>query len=302
MKQDDISDSQGVGYMVAGGLLLATLGVFLEQAGQHPLTAVLFRCLFGALALWVYALVAGRWHELRPHWPSIRLSALTGLLMTLMWAAFFAAIQWTSIALATVVFHLQPIWLVLAGVLLLGERLSKVRAISVCVALAGLVLATGLWQSGLPSNQPKFLWGLGMAMLGSVCYAAVSLMAKEQRVISSLGLTFWQCICGAVLLSWWPTVHGLFAQVPLWSWQIWAWLAGLGFLHTGMAYALIYAGMQRLDASRIAVLQFVYPIGAIVLDALLFGRHLSPSQWAGVVVMGTALWFASRSEGKVNAD
>lgn len=30
--------------MVGGGLLLGTLGVFLEEAGQSPLTAVWFRC------------------------------------------------------------------------------------------------------------------------------------------------------------------------------------------------------------------------------------------------------------------
>jgi drug/metabolite transporter (DMT)-like permease len=293
MKQQSIS--QGVGYMVAGGLLLATLGVFLEHAGQHPLTAVLFRCLFGALALGVYATVSGQWSGLRPSWQSIRLSAFTGALMTLMWAAFFAAIQWTSIALATVVFHLQPIWLMLAGVLLLKEKLKSVRAIAILVALIGLALATGLWQRGLPSGQPLFIWGLVMAVLGSVCYAAVSLMAKEQRSISALGLTFWQCISGTALLSWWPTAHGLSEQMPTWTLQTWAWLAGLGALHTGAAYVLIYTGMQRLDASRIAVLQFVYPMGAICLDAWVFGRHLSLSQWSGVLVMGLALWFAGQS-------
>ena len=37
--------------MIAGGVLLGTIGVFVEEAGQHPLVTVWFRCAFGALAL-----------------------------------------------------------------------------------------------------------------------------------------------------------------------------------------------------------------------------------------------------------
>ena len=86
--------------------------------------------------------------------------------------------------------------------------------------------------------------------------------------VSKLGL-------GLLLLAWWPWFHDLPAQALQWHWSVWAWLAGLGVFHTGLAYALMYAGMQRLEAGRIAVLQFVYPISAIVLDWAVYGRALS---------------------------
>jgi drug/metabolite transporter (DMT)-like permease len=71
---------------------------------------------------------------------------------------------------------------------------------------------------------------------------------------------------------------------------------GLGVLHTGLAYALIYAGMQRLEVGRIALLQFVYPIAAIALDVAIYGRALDGMQWAGVLLMGAALWWAGRTD------
>lgn len=289
------SASSGVAFMVIGGLLLGTLGIFLHEAGQHPLTAVFFRCVFGAVALAAFTLAVGRTAELRPSWAGLKLAALTGVLMTAMWGAFFAAIQCTSIALATVVFHLQPIWVVLAGALLLGERLGAGRVVAMALALLGLSLATGLWQSAWPSDQPWFVLGLAMAAFGSVAYAAVSLVAKQQRALSSLGLTFWQCCCGAALLGWWPWFAGFPVEWSNWPAATWGWLVGLGVLHTGLAYALMYAGMQRLDAGRIGVLQFVYPIAAIVLDAAVYGRHLGAMQWLGVCLMGGALWWAGRS-------
>lgn len=284
----------GTTFMVAGGLLLGTLGIFLEQAGQHPLTAVFFRCVFGAAALAAFALLARRAHELRPSARGLAVAGLTGLLMTAMWASFFAAIQWTSIALATVTFHLQPLWLMLAGAWLFGERLGGPRLLALAAALVGLMLATGLLQSDWPADQPHFGAGLALAVFGSVCYAAVSLIAQQQRVASALALTFWQCSAGALLLAWWPFAHGLPATLGQWPLAVWAWLAGLGVLHTGLAYVLMYAGMQRLPAGRIALLQFVYPISAIVLDAVVYARVLSAAQWAGVVLMGAALWWAGR--------
>ena len=294
------STRRGAWLVAAGGLLLGTLGIFLHEAGQHPLTAVFFRCVFGALALLVFAAAFGRIAELRVTRQALGVAALTGLLMTFMWGAFFAAIQWTSIALATVVFHLQPIWVLLAGVVLLGERLSVVRALAVVVALFGLALATGLAQPGSAFGGKHFVLGVGLAALGSVCYAAVSLIAKQQRVLSSLGLTFWQCVVGSLLLAWWPWFHDLPAQAKQWDGSVWGWLIGLGVFHTGLAYALMYAGMQRLDAGRIAVLQFVYPISAIVLDGIVYGRKLDTVQWGGVMLMGAALWFASRPQTDIN--
>ena len=77
------------------------------------------------------------------------------------------------------------------------------------------------------------------------------------------------------------------------SW-VWAALAGLGVLHTGLAYVLMYEGMARLPAERIAVLQFVYPGAALLVDWAVYGQALGPLQSAGVGLMALALW-ASRS-------
>lgn len=85
-------------------------------------------------------------------------------------------------------------------------------------------------------------------------------------------------MAGRVLLAWWPPVG-----------PAWAWLAGLGVVHTGLAYVLLYAGMARLPTGRIAVLQFVYPAAAVLIDWAVYGRALGPVQIAGVALMGLAL-------------
>jgi drug/metabolite transporter (DMT)-like permease len=92
-----------------------------------------------------------------------------------------------------------------------------------------------------------------------------------------------------LVLAWVPLVYGLPTQA-----SAWAWLAGLGVLHTGLAYAVVFAGMARLALGKIAVLQFVYPLTAVLVDWAVYGRTLQPLQLAGVAIMALALWTIRR--------
>ncbi len=280
---------QGAALMVAGGALLGTLGVFVEEAGQHPLTAVLFRCAFGLAALLMFGALTARLGELRLRGRALLAASAAGVLMVANWALFFIAIGRTSIAVATVVFHVQPLWVMAFGAWRLGETVPRARVVAAVGALAGLALATGLFD-GAGLTHPTAYWiGIAACLGGSLSYAGVTLIAAVERSVSSYALATWQCLVGLLLLCWWPVLYGL----PAWG-GAWAWLAGLGAIHTGLAYVLLYAGMSRLATSRVAVLQFVYPAVAILMDWLVYGRVLGPVQLIGVALMALALWSVRR--------
>lgn len=279
-------ERQGVLLMVAGGLLLGSIGGFVEEAGQDPLTTVWFRCAFGMLALLAWDAACGRLTELRLRGTALAAALAASVLMLANWALFFAAITRTSIGVATVVFHVQPLWVLALGAWWLRERVSWRQAGAALAALAGLALATGLLDAGGPGHlqQPGYLTGLAMCLGASLCYAGVTLIAKQARGVSSFALAWWQCALGTLALLAWPVLHGWPALG-----SSWAWLAGLGVIHTGLAYVLLYAGMARLATSRIALLQFVYPAAAIVMDWAVYGRALSVVQLMGVALMAAAL-------------
>ncbi|MCX2863498.1 EamA family transporter [Paucibacter sp. PLA-PC-4] len=274
---------QGQALMLAGGLLLGTLGVFLEEAGQDPLTAVWFRCAFGGLALLAWGLISARLGELWLARRGLLAAVAAGLLMLLNWGLFFAAIERTSIAVATVVFHVQPLLVMAFGVLFLREPFSRRQGVAALLALLGLALAAGLTNQ-LQALDRAYVWGLLMCLGGSLSYAAVTLIAKSVRGVSSFALAWWQCAVGSLALLAWPLSQGW----PAWG-AAWGWLAGLGLIHTGLAYVLLYAGINRLPAGRIAVLQFVYPAAAVLVDWAVYGRSLSPLQLLGVAMMAAAI-------------
>lgn len=282
-----VSERQGLWLMVAGGALLGTIGVFVQEAGQHPLVTVWFRCAFGAMALLLWSAATGKLKDLRLRGRSLAVACATGCLMLLNWTMFFAAIPRTSIAVATVVFHIQPIWVILFSAIFLRETVSKSQWIATPVALCGLALTTGLLDD-MASTKPagsEYILGLLLCIGGSLSYAAVTLLAKSKQVISPFTLSFWQCGVGTVMLAWAPFALG-------WPQQgtAWAWLAGLGIIHTGLAYVILFAGMARLTLGKIAVLQFVYPLAAVLFDWGIYGTHLSLLQMMGVALMGAAVW------------
>ena len=281
------SERQGLWLMVAGGALLGTIGVFVQEAGQNPIITVWFRCAFGALALLLWSAATGKLKDLRLRGKSLGIACATGCLMLANWTMFFAAIPRTSIAVATVVFHIQPIWVILFGAIFLRERVSRSQWIATPVALCGLALTTGLLDdmaSARPASS-EYILGLLLCLGGSLSYAAVTLLAKSKQIISPFTLSFWQCGVGTVLLAWAPFAFGWPQQA-----SALAWLAGLGVIHTGFAYVILFAGMARLTLGKIAVLQFVYPLAAVLFDWGIYGTRLSMLQITGVALMGASVW------------
>jgi drug/metabolite transporter (DMT)-like permease len=209
-------------------------------------------------------------------------------LVVLSWVVFFAAIQRLSVGLATVVFHVQPLCLMLAGAWWLGEPLPRARIAAVVLALLGLALATGLFGGGAAVSV------VGVALCGVAVagQTLVGLLLRARTPVPPLALAWWQCAVGSLVL--WPWL--LLGGWPAWG-PAWGWLAALGIVHTGLAYVLIYGGMSRLTTSRSALLQFVYPAVTLLCDALVYERWLSPAQLLGVSLMALALWWGGRSSG-----
>lgn len=288
---------------------MGTVGIPLEEAGQHALTAVWFRCLFGCMTLSVVLLLDGRLSDLKLQGRSLYIVLVTSLLMILNWWLFFEAIHRTSIALATLVFHLQPFIVLALGAWWFGDRVKPIQWVAVGVAIVGLALVSDVVPAltGMKSIAAEEWVGLLMCLIGAFCYALVVMLTKlvqTDRAKTStehkgpgtvlpkpIVLVWWQCAVGILVLGWWPLQQG-FPSAP----DAWAWLFALGVLNTGLAYVLLYAGISRLPSARIALLQFVYPITAVIVDGVVYGRVLDLLQSFGFVLMIVAI-FATVSVG-----
>lgn len=283
--------STGAWPFVLGCALLGTIGVFTREAHAAPLTATWFRCALGLLGLTCWVAWRRQVRFLRLKRTTGPWIVAAGSLMVLSWSLFFTAIERVPVGVAIVLFHVQPLWVLVLGALCLKESIGRRRVGAVSVAMVGLVLATGIAEHRTGGDGRQSYWlDVALCLLGAFCMACVTIIARRLRDLPAGILAWWQCAIGTLTLWIWPMQHGW----PAWG-ASWLWLAGLGIVHTGLAYTLIYSGMARLDTGRIALLQFVYPAVAIVIDRIFFGQHLSPLQLTGIAAMSIAIWLAERA-------
>lgn len=280
--------------LLLGSSLLGTIGVFVVHGHADPLTMTWFRCAFGWIGLTLWLMGRGQISAVYLPRAAVAWTLAAGALLLTAWTLFFAAIPRTSTGMAVVLFQFQPLWILLMGAVWLREPVSQRSWVAVCMAMVGLVLATGVFSSVSNLSEhalrPVQYWiGVFLCLIGSWCTAFVTIIAKRLRGLPAGVLAWWQCAIGAATLWWWPMNHGW----PTWG-SSWLWLAGLGLVHTGLVYALMYAGIGKLPASRTAVLQFAYPAVAVGIDWAYFGTRMDGMQLLGIFVMAVATLLTGR--------
>ncbi|MDE1181946.1 DMT family transporter [Paraburkholderia sp.] len=274
---------QGALSLASGGLLMGTLGVFVEQARLDAMTLVFFRCLFGFASLAIYCTWKGFFTRRAFTRRTVGWALFSGVLMVVQWIWFFDAIHRTSIGVSTVVAHVQPFWVVLISAALFHERLGADRLGWIATAFVGLTLASGVIADDTWRGHPDYLTGIGEALAGSVLYACTTLIARHLTELRPHLLTLMQCAVGIVVLPFFAPLTRVHIDASQWFWLI-----GMGVFHTGLAYALIYGALPKLTTPVIAVLMFVYPLTAIVVDAVVYGRALSLPQLGGMALIVVA--------------
>ena len=283
----------GVTPFVLGNALLGTIGLFVLHAQAGPLVTTWARCAFGLLALTGWVLLRRQGRALRLRRTNAPAVLAISCLLIAAWGLFFGAIPHTGTGVAVVLFHVQPLWVLLLGAAWLKEAVGRRQVLAVGVAMLGLVLATGVLGADGAARTPGYWAGVAACLVGALCTAGVTLIARrlqDARAAVPPGvLAWWQCAIGTLVLAPWAA-----APVAATPGAAWPWLAGLGVLHTGLAYTLLYAGLAHLGAARAAVLQFVYPAVAIALDGVVLGQALSPVQAFGMAVMLGAVTVAER--------
>lgn len=271
--------------LAAAGAILGTLGVAVREAGVGSAEAVFWRCLFGGAALLAWCRWTGALGALRASpAPALALAALTGALIVLNWTLFFEAMARAGIAVATIAFHVHPALVLVLGAALGHGRLAPRQVFAVGAAFLGLLLAVAT-PSALTAAPPGWGWGVGAALLAACVYAWVTLLSRAVRGVPPAALALIQCAVGVPLLGLLADpAGGAGALAP----AQWAWLLGLGLVHTGLVYALTYDALPRLPTGAIAPLLFVYPASAVAVDHLVYGTFVGPTQLAGLALIVAA--------------
>ena len=224
----------------------------------------------------------------KPDWAGIRKNGLvlvlSGAFLGFNWVFLFESYRYTSVATATLCYYMAPILVILASPLL-KEKLSPRKLLCVAAALVGIVLVSGVADSGFDTgNIPGILFGLAAALF----YACMMLLNKKISLSSAYDKTIVQlAVAAAVLLPYVLLTEDLSAAAftPLSC----ALLVTAGIVHTGIAYALYFGSMGSLPAQTVALYSYIDPVLAIVISAAVLGEPMTVLGAAGaILILGAA--------------
>jgi drug/metabolite transporter (DMT)-like permease len=256
--------------LVAVGLLWSTAGALIKYVAW-PATAIW--CLrSGIAAVVLIAVFRPSWRGItRTEWMSaIALAATTGL--------FILANKWTTAANAILIQYSAPAWAVLFGAWWLHERATRLDAITIALALAGVGL---FFMDQLALDHVR---GNVVALIAGVTFAT-NVVLLRKIALDGEGSALRAMILGHVIAA----VIGLpfLITAPPLSAEGWGAILALGLLQQALPTVLYAWAIQRVTAVEGLLIPIIEPIASPLLVWLAHGE--SPGGWAlvgGAIVIG----------------
>ena len=251
----------------------------LRHASMDPASFTLVRIASGALMLWIIATVSGHGARRSGNW--ISAAALLGYA-----AAFsFAYVLLPVGTGALLLFGAVQATMILRG-LIMGERLNGPQVVGFVIAVCGLVL---LVLPGL--SAPPLVSALLMAFAG-ICWGVYSLRGRRSSdPLATTAGNFLRAIplAAAISVFYLRATHISLVGV--------AFAVASGALASGLGYAIWYAALRGLTATRAAVVQLSVPVIAALAGVSFLGERISIRlAIASVAVLGGIALFVLESK------
>lgn len=268
--------------LIGGATAMGISPVFVRFAEIGPFTSAFWRVTLALPALWLWSELE-RAREAKPTAAdrSARISVvLAGLFFAGDLAFWHLAILNTSVANATFLATLAPVWVVLGSGLFLGEKVEGKVSVGLALCLLGAAALIGGTLSLSPGQLDGDLYGVAT----SVFFGAYFLAVRRARRVYGSGRT--------LFLSSLITASALLLVAVLVEDQIWpatalavAALFAMALVSHAGGQGLLAFALGHLPAAFSALVIFLEAIAAACFGWLILGESLGFTQALGAVAI-----------------
>lgn len=274
--------------LISSMLIFGTIGVFRRYI---PLSSSMLACARGFLGgsfILICSLFKGRKMKFNYSRKQILLMCVTGMVLGTNWILLFEAYNYTSIAVATICYYMEPTIVILLSPLLFKEKLTIKKICCVIVSIVGIGLVCGITNvSDIGISDIKgILFGLGAAVL----YSTVVILNKKNPIEDPYGKTTIQLFSAAIILVPYLLLTENFGTISLDITAV-VMIFLVGIIHTGLAYALYFGSMNGLSSQTVAIMSYIDPIFAIILSSVFLKEEMTAFNVMGaIMVIGVAVF------------
>jgi drug/metabolite transporter (DMT)-like permease len=273
--------------LVGGAMAMGISPVFVRYAEVGPFTSAFYRVFLALPALWLWARLEAGGADAKPDPGWTRAIVLAGVFFAGNLFFWHLAIFNTSIANATLLATMAPVWVALFSGLFIGEPVTRLMIVGLGLCMAGAALLVGS-SAGLGHGRLiGDLYGVGTSLFFGLYFLAMRVARREaasgmillrSTVVTTIILA---AVAGFAENSWVPTA---------WS-GVAALLAMALISHTGGQGLLAYA-LGHLSAAFSSLVIFLEALCAAFFGWLLFNETLTLPQIAGGLAILLGIWIA----------
>lgn len=287
---------------IISGTCWGTAGIFvrnLDAAGLNNLTINFSKFIVSAAVMGIAILFFDR-KSFRINLRDFPIMAGIGVIGALFLNyAYNEAVIRTSLSLAAVLLCLAPIFVLIFGSLLFGEKMTRTKMLCISMAIFGSVLLSGLLDDGgtLPWDTIGFLFGLSSA-IANAAYTILSKMATNKGYSAK---TIYLYSYLSILIFMIPFVDFGAIAGYLTSAPIVASANFFGFaIWTSLLPGVIYtAAVRHADAGKVATLASgAEPVSSMLVGIWMYHEIPSVLGFAGMFLTIMALILLIKVEEK----
>ena len=285
----DKNSLKSYGMLLASLFIFGTLGVYRKFLTVTSASISFYRSVFGALFLILFMKLKGKNIKqiFKLELKAFLLLFLAGIILGVNWLLLFEGYKYAAVSLVILCCYMEPLFVIIMSAVLFHERLTLKKILCFTAALIGMILISGVIETGLPdqSSLTGMLYGLGSGLF----YALLVIVNKFIKGVDADIKTIIQLIGAAVSMIPYIIFTNAFAD-DLWTVQSIILMAVICVVNTALAYTLYFGSMDGLQAHTIALLSYIDPVTTLSLAALILGERLTAFGILGaVLILGSAV-------------
>jgi drug/metabolite transporter (DMT)-like permease len=226
-------------------------------------------------------------------------SALRDLVLLAVFSLFGVAINQvcfveglarTTATHSAIINTLIPAWTLFFAVLLGRESLTRLKALSLALAVAGVALVIRPERASFSSVT--FVGDL-LTMTNSMSYSFFLVISKRtMHRVDALAATALMFVFGTVPIAFYGGPAAIALDYGSVSGAAWAWAAFIVIFPTAGAYVLISWTLARAEASLVALFVYMQPLIAAFLGIVFQGEILTLRTIGGALLIFTGVYLA----------
>jgi drug/metabolite transporter (DMT)-like permease len=279
--------ASGTALVLVSALSFGTLGILAKgatTAGFDTFTLLLVR--FGlAVPILLAIALAGRFP-----WPTAKNMpglVLMGGLYVGQSLCFFQALNYIPVSLVSLLLYMYPVFVTIASVTMLGERMTRVKWLALSLAVLGSALTIGPVSGGDPVG---LLYGLGTALF----YAAYLVIGT--RAMKGVHPGTGSVVVLSVAAVTYAVTVAFTGFNPPGAASGWAYAVVLAVIPTAVAISTLLSGLEKIGPVNTSTISAIEPLVTALLAAVLLKETLHPIQILGGALILSAVLILARAQ------